>query len=683
MDLQELGIVATPKGVSESADQLDRLAGSSTRADDAVTKFNSKAGETGNATSSMNGYLDEGVAVFARMGPVILGAVAALAAFVGGALALENFVSATAEAEAGQAQLAAALASTRGVSGQTLDSLNAYAEKLQSLTTYEDDAINKSQALLLTFTKIGGEVFPQATDAIADLAARMGGDLQGATIQIGKALNDPVKGLTSLSRAGVQFTDTQKELIENFVKQGEIVKAQTVILKELETQFGGSAEAARNNLGGAITALQNAFGNLFEVSGPVVEQLRQAIEALITSMSDPAFKDFANTIGTVLLTGLKLAVDAFALLADGISEFWGYAGPTIKEFGSLMYDLGAIVIPAIGNAIQTIWEIAEPIIQYFLEGWKQVYDVIAQIIGLQDQVQTPTTPTATEAAPVVPSPVAAADAAATMNKGITTAATTAANTMNKGVTTAGTDAAKASVDAAAEASKIGSASLANSFGEGANAVGTAVSSGGDTASAAIEAAGNVMAAKFEGTGRNIYDLWNNWGDSFINSFGVSIGELLIDFQRAQTAQLEAQAELLEAQARLTNEQYKFLRDNGAMPGTEGSGSGGSSGGGGDTTTGSLSFDMGGGNGGGGGRRKNRDDYNVGNFGSDLDKGTDKDKGKKWQPLDERGNVSLKIVNQQDPREQLDNLRSARGERTIKNMIGNNRRQVRAILGIGD
>lgn len=679
MDLAEIGIVATPKGVDTASDQLDKLAGSGTRADDAITRFNSKAGETGGATGVMNGYLDEGIALFARMGPLILGAVAALAAFAAGALALQNFIDATSEAEANQAQLAAALKSTGGVSGQTIETLNAHAEALQSMTNYEDDAINKSQALLLTFTKIGGEIFPQATDAIADLAARMGNDLTGATTMVGKALNDPIQGITALSRAGVQFTEDQKNMIKTMVEANNIVGAQTVILKELETQFGGSAEAARATLGGAITSLQNAFGNLFEVSGPASENLRAAIEKLITALNDPAFKDFANTIGSVLFTALKLAVDGFVLLSDGISAFWGYAGPTIKEFGTLMYDLGAVIIPALGQAIQAVWEVVSPIIQYFLEGWKKVYDVLAQIIGLQDQVKTPETPEgATTAAAPVPSPAAATDAAATINKGITTAANTAANTMNKAVTTGGNTAAQASIDAAAEASKIGAAALDNSFGMGAAAVGTATEGGGDAAAAAITAAGNVMAAKFEGTGRNIYDLWNNWGDSFINSFGVSIGDLLIDFQRAQTDQLEAQAALLEAQARLTNEQFHRLQEGKSIDGSSDNGSSGSDG---ETSTSTFGFDWGDDDKGGRrNRRRNNGGHSI-DFGGDTDKGGNK--GKKWQPLDERGNISLKIVNQNSPKDNLDNIRSARGERTVMNVIGNNRRAARAILGIGD
>lgn len=81
---------------------------------------------------------------------------------------------------------------------------------------------------------------------------------------------------------------------------------------------------------------------------------------------------------------------------------------------------------------------------------------------------------------------------------------------------------------------------------------------------------DVFVAKFEGTGRNIYDLWNNWGNSFIDSFGTTIGSLLVDYQRALTENLKAQADLFKAQAEQLKLQNEILDDTGKMPGTAGS-----------------------------------------------------------------------------------------------------------------
>ena len=60
---------------------------------------------------------------------------------------------------------------------------------------------------------------------------------------LGKALNDPIKGITALSRAGVTFTQGQKDQIKTLVESGNLLGAQKIIMGELEAQVGGTAEA--------------------------------------------------------------------------------------------------------------------------------------------------------------------------------------------------------------------------------------------------------------------------------------------------------------------------------------------------------------------------------------------------------------------------------------------------------
>lgn len=685
MDLAELGIKATTTGVKEAGADLDRLSGSAAKAQGATDGFVVGAGKASTASGVMSRAVSGLGASFATMGPLAIGAITALAGFAAAAVSIDAFVAATVDAENQQAQLAAALKSTGGVSGQTLDSLNKLSSELQALTNYEDDTIAKSQTLLLTFTKIGGDIFPKASKAILDLAQRMGGDLQGATLQVGKALNNPIQGITALSRAGIQFTEEQKNMIKGFVATNQVVKAQEVILKELENQFGGSAEAARATLGGALTSLQNAFGNLFEVSGPVVEKLRLGIEDLIKALSSDAFKDFANTVGTVIFEGLVAAVNGLTMFTKGVADFWAYAGPTIKEFASILWELAKVVIPAIGSAFLAMWEVVKPVIQYFLEGYRKIYDVAKQVYDII--ANTPDVPAVANdnAAAVKPSAAVKASADAVedaVNDGFTKGADTTQKAIEKSTATASNAAAKTTIDTAAQASAIGSKALTNSFGEGASTVGSSIESAASVQAAQIEAAGNVMAAKFEGTGRNIYDLWNNWGNSFVNSFGTTLGDLLVKFQNAQTEQLRAQAALLRAQANLTNEQAKSVRDGQGMDGTGGSGgssTGGLGGSGGSSGGSSSSFSLSDEN--LYGKDRKRRDRNTGsstNTGRGRGRGTEDDKLDK---LDERGNISFKVINKTSPKDTLDDLGSYEGGRTIINNIGRNRHAVRRILGV--
>ncbi|MES0071940.1 hypothetical protein [Mesorhizobium sp. M0058] len=237
---------------------------------------------------------------------------------LGSAFAFAQFIRNTVDSEKAQTQLAAALRSTGNVAGQSVDGLNAHAAALQRITAYEDDAVTSSQALLLTFTKIRGDTFNKATDAILDMATAMKQDLQGATIMVGKALNDPILGVTALSRAGVQFTASQKEVIKSLVETGDVAGAQVLILKELENQFGGSAKAARETLGGALQALGNAWGNLFELGKGSTDPFRMSIEKLIVAINNPAFQHFIQMVGASLFDALTAVVNVTTVLADHV-----------------------------------------------------------------------------------------------------------------------------------------------------------------------------------------------------------------------------------------------------------------------------------------------------------------------------------------------------------------------------
>ena len=247
----------------------------------------------------------------------------------------KKLIDETSAAQFAQAQLRAALQSTGNVAGQSVDQLNAMAGALQETTVFADDAVTASQSLLLTFTKVQGDIFPRATKAIADVAQAMGTDLQGATIQVGKALQDPIHGIAALSRSGIQFSEDQKAMIASLVETNQLVEAQTIILKELETQFGGSAEAAGKTLGGAIARLANTFGDLFEISESASQGVVSAIEFIIRSLSG------LNTV----LTSIRQAIQLFGLnagvLFQEIKAFLTMSGDEYRAYLKILRDYEA------------------------------------------------------------------------------------------------------------------------------------------------------------------------------------------------------------------------------------------------------------------------------------------------------------------------------------------------------
>jgi hypothetical protein len=168
------------------------------------------------------------------------------------------------------AQTNAVLKSTKGVAGVTADQITELATKFQQLTKYSDEEVRSSSNMLLTFTNIGKNVFPLAQKAVLDMSAALGQDLKSSSIQLGKALNDPIAGITALSRVGVKFTQQQKDQIKTLVESGKTFEAQQLILKELNTEFGGSAMAQAETFSGRIQQMKNSFNDLQEQIGETI-----------------------------------------------------------------------------------------------------------------------------------------------------------------------------------------------------------------------------------------------------------------------------------------------------------------------------------------------------------------------------------------------------------------------------
>jgi len=254
------------------------------------------------------------------------GAVAGLGkAFLalGGAYAIgagiRKIINATIESEKAQAQLAAALKSTGREAQITQGQLNAYAAEMQRLTVFDDEAVAGAQSLLLTFEHLGVDMLPRVTRATADVAQALGKDLSGAAEAVGKALDSPLDASRALLGLNVRLTDSQESLIKRFMETGETAKAQGVILEELERRYEGSAEAAKNTLGGALQGLKNDFDNLLEGEGSGIVGATSAINDLGEVMRSPGVKDGFAAVIQGLANIASFSVEAIAMIG-GVGE---------------------------------------------------------------------------------------------------------------------------------------------------------------------------------------------------------------------------------------------------------------------------------------------------------------------------------------------------------------------------
>jgi hypothetical protein len=197
------------------------------------------------------------------------------------------------EAEKAGIKLEAILRATGQAAGRTADDLNNMSARLAGKTIFDDDSITNAQALMLTFKGIRGSVYDDAIPAVMDLASAFGMDLAGASVMLGKALEDPTSGLTALRRVGVSFTEEQQEQIKAMTAAGDAARAQGEILEVLKGQVGGVAEAMGASASGSIARMEHAVDNLKEAFGRLIatnfQPLIDNMAHLMDVMSGNAF----------------------------------------------------------------------------------------------------------------------------------------------------------------------------------------------------------------------------------------------------------------------------------------------------------------------------------------------------------------------------------------------------------
>lgn len=272
-------------------------------------------------------------------------------------------VKAFAAAEQGASQTRAALESMGNASGRTFEQLYAAADDAQRKYAVDnDEVLQRVTANLLTFGNVAGTQFDRAQVAAIDLSRRLGTDLQSSTLMVGKALNDPVKGLAALRRVGIQFTADQQAVIKAMVETGDVAGAQGIMLSELERQFGGAGAAYAATAAGQAEATRLAFGDMQEVFGQLIAEIGVP---LLTAVRDVlnAFLSLDPGMQKIIFAGLALlaALGPVVTILGGLLTIISTVGPAMAVlapiFGGLGVAAGAaggIIMGTLGAALAAI-----------------------------------------------------------------------------------------------------------------------------------------------------------------------------------------------------------------------------------------------------------------------------------------------------------------------------------------
>jgi hypothetical protein len=286
------------------------------------------------------------------------------------------------EQQQAMAQVEAALKSMGGVSGKTAAELEKAADALEMNSLIDADVILKQvTAQLLTFGNIANAEFDRAQQAAIDMATRLGSEPQAAAIQLGKALNDPIKGVSALTKVGIQFTDAQKAQIKAMVEVNNVAGAQGIILGEVERQFKGAAKAAADTspwrqakvaIGQAGDEVGKALNPYVEMAAKKIAELARAFNELPQGTKNLVMGAAAvgAALGPVIsILGTVVSATAPFTAAIGmIGSSGGVMAAASAAISGLGAALGPVLVPlglvaAAGAVIYANWDKIGPVLE--------------------------------------------------------------------------------------------------------------------------------------------------------------------------------------------------------------------------------------------------------------------------------------------------------------------------------
>ena len=332
----------------------------------------------------------------------LLGAVTAAAAGV--AVVGAASVGAAEEAAAANKRLDQIYSQMGDSTGKLSQAAKDYADELSKQIGIDDEIIKAGQAKLATFSNVSSSAttMARATKAAADLSAAGFGDISSTSVQLGKALQDPIKGMTALGKSGVTFSEQEKELIKQMYETGDVAGYQEIMFAAVEKQVGGVSEATAtmgDKMGVQLGEIQESLGQAFlpiaEAILPLIEQLATKIGEFFDGDWQGKLKELApafTVVGGAILVGIVPALVAMAAAA------WAAVAPLIP-FLAIGAALGAavwLVVDALGgwsnalaalkSAWSTVWGYISPLvntIKTFIVGtFNTITSAISNNMGL-------------------------------------------------------------------------------------------------------------------------------------------------------------------------------------------------------------------------------------------------------------------------------------------------------------
>lgn len=335
-----------------------------------TAKITAQMAQLQNSFTSLGQTVEKQNTFFTRLKATASGVFAGNLMMQGLQMLKSGIQGAVADAQEYEIQMAkskAVIEATGAVAGVSAQHIRDQAAALESVATVDQNVISQGENVIATFTQIrnvagaGNDIFDQTTKAALDMAAVLKTDMPTAAMQLGKALNDPIRGMTMLQRSGVSFTAQQKAQVTAMMNAGNVLGAQKVILAEVNREFGGAAKAAGDTFAGAVfrakDAAQDFARDLVTNVQPILLEIGKTIAWVYDHSLKPLFSWISkNKEAVAVFAGILLtAVAAFKVYKMAVAatvamqELWIVAlalskGAKLADIAATEGQTGAMVL---------------------------------------------------------------------------------------------------------------------------------------------------------------------------------------------------------------------------------------------------------------------------------------------------------------------------------------------------
>lgn len=274
---------------------------------------------------------DTAEAVGKKIGSLISAAITAGVAMAG--VMSKEIIAKTIEGDQAVARLNSTLRATQYAAGLTRKELELMVDRMEAKTFFDDDSIRKAMGTLLQFRDIGAPIFEEVLSLSADLAAHMGTDVPQAAALLGRALEDPERGLRGLAAAHIVLSAGQRDAIKTMVEAGQKGQAMAIVMGEVRRSVGGTAAEMDKGLAKSSADVRDAYEDMLKTLGKtdiIGGSAQRKMSAFAATMKD-IDEQIQKTDYTRFLGFLEQSAGSFLKMMPGM-----------EMMGNLIHGMGVL-----------------------------------------------------------------------------------------------------------------------------------------------------------------------------------------------------------------------------------------------------------------------------------------------------------------------------------------------------